>query len=275
MTDDTTANMTGDDSAKSVQDAARDPGSKKAGAEKDSGGGQTLLPLFYTAPEALNPDRHGALGLDPSDDFGFTAKTQAIPITLAEFPAVCRMYPIVFVGRDVPQPVAIVGLRQHENLFVDKDGGWKPGAYVPGYVRRYPYILVRESDGENFALCIDRPSTRIREDGGDPLFVDGKPSEHTEKALEFCGAFQRQASATETFVGRLKDLDLLVPNQAQFNLKDSETVRIADYFVIDERRLQDLSDEAYLGLRKDGLMAGIYCQLLSTQVWGDLARMAE
>lgn len=263
MTDEPTAKPTEDDSAQSAAGSAQ------------NGEGQALLPLFYTAPEALNPERHGSLGLDPSDDAGFAGKTQAIPVTLAEFPAVCRTYPIVFVGRDAPQPVAIVGLRQQENLFVGKDGCWKPGTYVPGYVRRYPYILVRESDGENFALCIDRSSGRVREGGETPLFVDGKPSEPTEKALEFCATFQRQATATETFVARLKELDLLVPNQAQFNLADGEMVRIADYFVIDERRLQELDDEAYLGLRRDGLMAGIYCQLLSTQVWADLVRMAE
>jgi SapC len=256
-----------------VETSAADDSAAANGAPAASS--QTMLPLFYTAPEALNPDRHGAMGFGGDDDFDFAAKTQAIPITLAEFPAVCRTYPIVFVGRDIPQPVAIVGVRQQENLFVDSDGRWKPGAYVPGYVRRYPYILVRESDGENFALCIDRDSKRLVEDGGTPLFVDGKPSEQTEKALEFCAAFQRQASATETFVARLKELDLLVPNQAQFNLKNGEMVRIADYFVIDERRLQDLDDDAYLKLRKDGLMAGIYCQLLSTQVWGDLVHMAE
>ncbi|AXS40549.1 SapC family protein [Breoghania sp. L-A4] len=246
-----------------------------AGSAAAAAQGGAMMPLFYSAPEALNPDRHGALGLDSSDDMSFAAATQAIPITLAEFPAACRTYPIVFVGRDVPQPVAMVGLRQQQNLFVGADGRWKPSTYVPGYVRRYPYILVRENSGDNFALCIDSACPRLRDGGEVPLFVDGKPSEQTEKALEFCATFQRQAGATDTFVARLKELDLLVSNQAQFTLKDGETVRIADYFVIDERRLQELPDEAYLGLRNDGLMAGIYCQLLSTQVWPDLVAMAE
>lgn len=236
---------------------------------------QAVLPMFYSRPEALSPERHGDLGLEPSDDAGFAARTQAIPITLPEFPAACRIYPIVFVGRDVPQPVAIVGLRQQQNLFVDKDGHWKRGAYVPAYVRRYPYILMGERDGENFALCVDRASSRIKEGAETPFFVDGKPSEQTEKALEFCATFQRQAAATEAFVKRLQELDLLIPNQAQFTLKSGEVVRIADYKVIDERKLQDLPDADYLALRKDGLMAGIYSQLLSTQVWGDLVRMAE
>lgn len=246
-----------------------------AGNGSGPAGAPSILPLFYSAPEALNPERHAGLGLDPGEDVSFAAKTQAIPITLAEFPAACRNYPIVFVGAGTPQPVAVVGLRQQENLFLDAQKHWKSGAYVPGYVRRYPYILVRESNGENFALCVDRSSSRLREGGEMPLFVDGKPSQWTEKALEFCAAFQRQAAATEAFVKRLQELDLLVPNQAQLNLKGGDMVRIADYSIIDERRLQDLGDSDYLGLRKDGLMAGIYCQLLSTQVWPDLVRMAE
>ncbi|WP_319773688.1 SapC family protein [Breoghania sp.] len=234
-----------------------------------------ILPLFYSAPEALSPERHEGLGLDPGDDVGFAAHTQAVPITLAEFPAACRTYPIVFVGSETPQPVAIVGLHQNENMFVDAEGRWDKNAYVPGYVRRYPYILVRENTGDNFALCVDRASPRLREGGEMPLFVDGKPSEWTEKALDFCAAFQRQASATEAFVQRLQENELLVPNQAQFTLKSGDTVRIADYLVIDERKLQTLSDEAYLGLRRDGVIAGIYCHLISSQCWGELARKAD
>ena len=245
------------------------------GAAADSGAAKGILPLFYSAPEALNPERHAGLGLDPGADVGFAARTQAVPITLAEFPAACRTYPIVFVGSGTPQPVAIVGLHQHENLFVTADGRWVDGAYVPGYVRRYPYILVRENTGENFALCVDRASPRLREGGEMPLFVDGKPSEWTEKALEFCAAFQRQAGATEAFVKRLQEHELLVPNQAQFTLKNGDTVRIADYFVIDERKLQALPDEAFLALRREGIIAGIYCQLISSQCWGDLARRAQ
>ncbi|MDJ0929594.1 SapC family protein [Breoghania sp.] len=239
------------------------------------GATRSIMPLFYSAPEALNPERHAALGLDPGEDVGFAAKTQAIPITLAEFPAACRTYPIVFVGAGTPQPVAIVGLHQHENLFIDVDGRWAAGAYVLGYVCRYPYILVREISGENFALCVDRARPRLREGGEMPFFVDGKPSEWTEKALEFCAAFQRQAGATEAFVKRLQEHELLVPNQAQFTMKSGDTVRIADYSVIDECKLQSLLDEIYLQLRSEGLMAGIYCQLISSQSWGDLARRAQ
>ncbi|PTW60068.1 SapC protein [Breoghania corrubedonensis] len=268
MTDETTM-------AATMANGAKNGNGSQPAADAGSGTGQGILPLFYSAPEALSPERHGGLGLDPGQDVGFAARTQAVPITLAEFPAACRTYPIVFVGSGTPQPVAIVGLHQNENLFVEADGRWADAAYVPGYVRRYPYILVRENSGENFALCVDRASPRLREGGEMPLFVDGKPSEWTEKALEFCAAFQRQASTTEAFVKRLQEHDLLVPNQAQFTLKNGDTVRIADYMVIDERKLQALPDEVFLALRHEGVLAGIYCQLVSSQSWGDLARRAQ
>lgn len=267
--------MSDDNATPDAEDQAGTSQSAANGVPASEGRTSGALPLFYTSPEALNPERHEKLGLDDSSDASFASATQAIPITLAEFPAICRTYPIVFVGRDNPQPVAIVGVRQQQNLFVGPDGSWKKGAYVPGYVRRYPYILVRETDGENFALCVDRASPRVKEGGAHPLFDAGKPSEATEKALEFCAAFQRQAAATEAFVARMRELELLIPNQAQFNLANGEMVRIADYFVLDERKLQELPDDAFLALRRDGFMAGIYCHLISTQVWGDLVNMAN
>ncbi|MDX8434604.1 hypothetical protein RFN25_14325 [Mesorhizobium abyssinicae] len=39
----------------------------------------TGLPLFYSRPEALNPIRHGSLGLTARADFSFARSAHAIP----------------------------------------------------------------------------------------------------------------------------------------------------------------------------------------------------
>ena len=38
------------------------------------------LPLFYSKPEAMNPERHGAFGLVARVDFSFTRAAHALPV---------------------------------------------------------------------------------------------------------------------------------------------------------------------------------------------------
>ena len=102
------------------------------------------LPLFYGAPEVLDPKRHAGLGLEEKVTYGFTAKTNAIPVNAAEFGRVARDYPIVFIGANQLKAAAVVGLRKNENLMVDSDGTWAADAYIPSYVRRYPFVFVSD-----------------------------------------------------------------------------------------------------------------------------------
>ncbi|TIX39916.1 MAG: SapC family protein, partial [Mesorhizobium sp.] len=53
----------------------------------------TGLPLFYSRPEALNPIRHGSLGLTARADFSFARSAHAIPVVASEMPAAMRSYP--------------------------------------------------------------------------------------------------------------------------------------------------------------------------------------
>ena len=111
--------------------------------------------LFYRNPVLLNAGQHAASGLREIRDFSFAREANAIPVNLVEFPLVARHYPIAFVGGDNPYPAAIVGLKEG-NLFIDGEGAWKPGCYVPAYVRRYPFIFADDKDRGLLSLCVTR-----------------------------------------------------------------------------------------------------------------------
>lgn len=94
--------------------------------------------LFYEKPVPLTVDVHlkvrlGSLG----GNVGFAAKTNSIPLAAVEFIDTAREYPIAFTGKvdGPPFPIALVGVRQNENLFVTEDVRWD-GRYVPAFVRR-------------------------------------------------------------------------------------------------------------------------------------------
>jgi hypothetical protein len=66
-----------------------------------------------------------------------------------EFAIAARDLLIVFAGNDAKDagPVALLGLRQNENLYVDAEGQWAANTYVPAFVRRYPFVLAEKPDG--------------------------------------------------------------------------------------------------------------------------------
>lgn len=231
---------------------------------------QSGLPLFYSQPEALNPDRHRELKLRASSNMGFAQKTNAIPLTATEFFECARFYPIVFVGQEDPFAAAIVGLRGAENLLIDPDGVWEKRSYIPAYVRRYPFVFVQNDTSDQFTLCIDRASDRVNAEDGDGFFDGDTPSDMTKRALDFCSAFQRQYTATRGIIKQFTELDLLISNQGMFRLQDGQTVTLRDFKVIDQERFNALSADQIAGLHSTGALAAAYAQLLSMRTWDDL-----
>lgn len=233
------------------------------------------IPIFYGNPEILDSERHKDLGLAESESFSFAAPSNAIPINAAEFSLASRDYPIVFIGDTEMSSVAIVGLRADQNLMVDSAGKWAEGTYIPAYVRRYPFILVRDDGGTQYALCIDRASKRISKSGGQNFFEGSERTELCKRALDFCALFQRHFMATEAIIKQFRDLDLLVSHQSQFTLASGEALTLKDFKIIDENKFNKLSDDDFLSLRKSGALAAAYCHLVSLSSWQNLFRLAS
>ncbi len=235
--------------------------------------------LFYGKPEPLSADAHGKLGVDPVEQpYAFVAGANIVPLTVTEFAPAALTYPVIFVG-DARQPVAVMGLRQGENLFVSEAGAFKPEAYIPAYVRRYPFVFANDDVQKRMILCVDRGAPFIKEGGATPLFVDGKPSPYTEQAMEFCNNFEQERQRTEAFVKLLTDLELLETREAVFTPRNPDGTagapqKIAEYFAVSEEKLKALSAEKLVELRDNGALGQIYAHLVSLLGWDRLIAMA-
>jgi len=247
-----------------------------------NGAAASALPLFYARPEALNPERHAALGLVAKSDFAFARSAHAIPVVAAEMPAAMRSYPIVFIG-PTKAPVVITGLRQNENLFVGPDGIWAEPHYVPAYVRRYPFILAEDPRTPGrLTLCVDRSSERIVEAKGAAgngkavsFFEGSQPAQAVRQALDFCNQFQIDFSATQAMVEKIDAHGLFAARQSKVTLESGEILNLTDFQVIDEAAVNKLSDDAFLELRKSGALALLYCHLASMNSWSSLLHQAK
>ncbi|MBV8237465.1 MAG: SapC family protein, partial [Sphingomonas sp.] len=113
------------------------------------------LPLFYNGLEPLSSELHANYRIRPANVAPFLRGQHAIPLTVEEFPLAQRFMPIVFSAGEDPVPLALMGLNEGVNVFIDADGKLtEENFYVPAYVRRYPFMLARlRPDADELSLC--------------------------------------------------------------------------------------------------------------------------
>lgn len=226
--------------------------------------------FLYEQLELMSAEQHGALGLTPADKpYAFASGVRAIPLTLAEFGSAQRNFPIVFTNLEDPFPVAVVGLLEDENLFIN-DGVWDEASYVPAYLRCHPFAFAGEQDGR-IAVVIDRKASTVTENAKYPFFVDGKLATETESMMRFCAQYEAERVRTLKFCTQLRDLGLLASQRVSHTPDGSteETV-LANYVSVDTKKLAELSDEAVVELHRSGLLASVYLQAYSMENWQPL-----
>lgn len=224
--------------------------------------------LFYERPVPLNREEHKDLRLKPLNDAAFAAKTHSVPVTVADFAPAARDFPILFGGNSLEEagPLAMLGLEQSQNLFVDEQGQWEAGTYIPAFVRRYPFVLAEnneDKEDQNFAVFLDEAYAGFNQEDGERLFnEDGSDTDLLKNAVKFLSEFQELVKRTQVLTARLRELNLL--ESRNIEVKDPMgTKTINGLFVVNEEKLRQLDATVAGELVADGSMGWIYSHLLS------------
>ncbi len=224
------------------------------------------LPLFYRNLIPLTTDLHLGHGLAERSELGFARETHAIPITVDEFVMAQRHYPIVFSDGADGVPLALVGLKEGENLFVDAEGKWKEGTYVPAYIRRHPFMLARLTpEAEVLSLVFDDSWNIVTEDAENKLFdAEKQPTQTTKNILQFCEQFEQAIARTKSFMDELNKLGLLMEGQAQIQVPGmDQPATFAGFRMIDEKKLQNIRGDQARKMVQNGMLGLVYAHLFS------------
>ena len=231
------------------------------------------LPLFYKNLQPLSSSLHAGHRSRTSDKAPYFATAHAIPLTVDEFVHAQRHMPIVFSTGENPVPLALTGLNDGVNVFVDAEGKPLHPFYVPAYVRRYPYVLARlNPDAQELSLCFDPESDLIGDfQDGEPLFDDGKPSANLNNILKFCEDFEMAGQRTSAFIRELNEMDLLIDGEVSIQPGDADQPFIYRGFrMVDEQKFRDLHGDQLRKINQNGILPLIVAHLFSLSLIRDI-----
>lgn len=228
--------------------------------------------LFYNSAVPVTLDRHRDVSVKAGHTYAFARETNAIPLTAIEFAPAAAEYAIVFAesGAEV-FPVAIVGARDRENLFVGADGRWQ-AQHIPAFVRRYPFVFAVDEQQTTFTLHIDESFEGVNRAGrGERLFdADGEQTQYLRGVLGFLQEYQGRFVRTQALCRRLVELDLLESMQAQFDLGEGQRSTLRGFRVVSREKLKELADERVVDLFRRDELECIYLHLASLRHFRDM-----
>lgn len=244
-----------------------DTSSTPTAAQNGAGRPTDAAPMFYKQIEPLSPTVHKDLKIRPEANFSFATGSNSVPLTLPEFTLAARHFPILLLGEEMV-PVAALGIRPEQNVFVDKDGKWDTLIYVPAYIRRHPFILLGGPDEDRLTLGVDVSAASTAGDAR-PLFKKetGKENEVVTQALDFCNQFHGAYLHTRDFSAALKKSGIVTETTLEIEPKPGQRVNLGTFQRVDEEKLKALPDETILEWRKVGFLHAVYFLLQSMNNW--------
>lgn len=233
---------------------------------------------MYKSLVSVSPERHGGKAWRGFSGYLFAVGEAVLPLCAAELPRAAADMPVGFLRQnEAVSPVAICSLVPGRNFFIAPDGRWL-GSYVPAILRAYPFALVA-GEGDRRVVCLDEESGLLLEapdgEGAEPFFDDqNQPAGKFAQVVDFLTHLERDRQATAALCALLDGHGLF----ADWPLKvdaGQGAQDVTGVLRIDEAKLNQLSDAAFLELRKAGALPFIYTHLLSTQRLPVLSRLAQ
>jgi hypothetical protein len=213
----------------------------------------------------VNKDRHAGKKIKDISSFEFASNFHIAYVTMHEFARAASIFPIVFLEdkeKDEFRPVVLLGLNAGENLFVDAEGKWQ-GSYVPAIIRRYPFALTPSGGDGQYVVCIDEASPLVSDTEGAALFDEqGEPTQVIENVKRYLAELQQMDALTHTFCKYLAENNMFTP--LNMRVRDNDKVKtVSGCYVVNEDRLNSLSDSKFLEFKANSYLAPVYAHLIS------------
>lgn len=227
--------------------------------------------------EILSSVKHANLRVKQGFSSDFGDNIMAAVTFPEEFVVLSGHFPLIFrenVDSDGDDflCVALMGLEQNENLFLNLQG--YPNPQFPLTMKIRPFMVGEDpNDPQRGSVFIDTSSSRltIDPDEGEALFDEN--GQHTEflkgriSQLELCYSGRKKGIG---FIQMLRDYDLLEPFNADLKFKDNTQKTITGFYGVNVERLNELPAQSLKKLSDKGYLMPCYLAVASLARLGDL-----
>lgn len=234
------------------------------------------LPPGYVSLAGFDRFKHSGLGLRPGLNAAWCCHLNSVFLSAVEVGKAALDYPVAFV-RDAASgeysPVAVLGLRNGENLFVDEAGCWQPLRYQPGYVRRYPFCVIEiaAADGREPQRLICVQEDQLAPSAAPFFDTRGEPTPAWKPVQELVESLEGARQQTRSFTRRLEAFGLLTPFDALvLPSRGGQQLRLQGLHRVDEEKLNALGPRELKMLMRKGELRAIYAHLLSLENFATL-----
>jgi len=227
---------------------------------------------------AVDRDKLHGLGVNKTKCEQFAAGQNTAQLNLIEFFHALPYYPIAFIRQQDNDytACAVLGLDRGENLFTDEHGCWQDDAYVPAYIRRYPFITeaVSRDELESGDPDLRKPvfvdEVALSRDAPSLFIANGVATSEWQTIESFVSDYISAEKLTLSFTKKLVALNLLEAFDAQIHPDKGDMMRLQGLFRVNEDRLNKLPAKTIRELMQSGELSRIYAHLISLENFAKL-----
>jgi len=207
---------------------------------------------------SLNFDKHADLKVQAEQRHRSAINQHLMPLVPSEFGRAGTCFPIIMVKNSETGQFtfsAMMGFQSGENLFV-REGSWVAD-YQPLQIQRQPFF-VGDDDG-NKVICFDSDSAALSSNAGEPLFsATSQPSTYLETVQQILNELMNGEAQSTQLTNQLTELELLTPFSLDIEFNDGSKQTVQGAYMIDDKKLAELDDQAVLRLYRSGAMALVH-----------------
>jgi hypothetical protein len=220
----------------------------------------------------LNNVTHQSLKVFTRFGAEFGDSVSSVLVFPGEFVELQKEYPILF--RQNPETkkfhtVALLGLSQNENLFLDPSvrTGWAAN-YIPAVIAKGPFLIGRQTQDEGKShipvIHIDLDHAKVGHEDGHLLFLEhGGNSPYLEYIARILNIIHQGMAVQEVMFKLFSEFDLLEPVNIEIDLHNGEKHRLIGNYTINEEKLSALGGDHLEKLNKSGFLPLAYAVITS------------
>jgi len=220
-----------------------------------------MIQAMYKKPTLLNKEQTD-LTISELTNYKHARNLHAIAISAEESGEAAKYYPIFFIkGTEGISPIALLGIKENENMFVTKQGKWSTEKYIPSIVRTYPFVLSKVENSDQYSIAYDAEYEGLNKAGGNVMFsADKELTEYGQNVVKFVENTYRALEITKPAMNLMDEMGLFKSIDATIE-KDGQKYVVNGLMQVDTEKLDKLGDEDVLKLAKSGALRVVYTHL--------------